>query len=87
MNWRRAKLDVSDKTRKEWRAERGRYRIIWRNEVYGVKIDAGYHATVKELVPGVGSVWERVDRTRTSLYRTFAAAKKACLAHKKRNEQ
>lgn len=82
MNWRRIQSDGDQKTRKEWRAERGRYRIVWRNAVQGITVDPGYHAAVREFVSSTGrSMWERVDRNRSSLYRTFNAAKASCEKH------
>lgn len=82
MNWTRKHTDKSAKHYKEWRAGRGRYRIIWRNQAFGVAVSSGYHCCVRVFVPKAGGpMWDFVDRNRRSLYRTFTAAKNACEKH------
>jgi hypothetical protein len=83
MNWRRVNPDGKDpKHYKEWRAGRGRYRIIWRNQVFGVTVSPGYQCCVRVIVPSTGKeMWDLVDRTRHSLYRTLYSAKTACEKH------
>lgn len=78
MNWIQRQ---TDKHRKEWRAERSRYRIIWRDKVFGVTVLPGYQCCTRVFVPEQGcSIWELIDRKRP-LYRTFQMAKNACEKH------
>ena len=82
MNWTRRHTDKDPKHRKEWRAGRGRYRIIWRDQAFGVTVSPGFQCCMRILVPEIGCpMWEFVDRTRKPLYRTFQAAKNACEKH------
>ena len=83
MNWRRSQIPESEKHRREWKADRGRYRIIWRDRVEGVTVDPGYHANFRNMVRDVGPIWEKVDPSKKRLYRTLNAAKKACGKHRK----
>jgi len=62
----------SRKKRKEWRS--GVYRIVWRNEAFGVKVPPGFFANIR-----VDNQWLSVDRHGT--YKTFAAAERACIKH------
>lgn len=79
MNWTRKH---SDKHYKEWRAGRGQYRIIWRDQAFGVTVSSGYQCCVQIFVPETGRVmWDFVDRNHNPLYRTFKAAKDACEKH------
>lgn len=82
MNWTRKHSDKDPKHRKEWRAGRGRYRIVWRDKAFGVTVPPGYQCCMRIFVSELGQpMWEFVDRTRKPLYRTFQAAKNACEQH------
>jgi DNA-directed RNA polymerase subunit M/transcription elongation factor TFIIS len=78
MNWAKQ----SDKgCRKEWHSERSRYRITWRNRVFGVSVAAGFQSCVRAFVTELNRpIWELVDRKRP-LYRTLQTAKNACEKH------
>lgn len=78
MNWIQRQ---TDKHQKEWRAERSRYRIIWRDQVWSVAVLPGYQCCVRVFIPPRNcSIWELVERKRP-LYRTFQMAKNACEKH------
>ena len=83
MNWRRIEHNDKDpKHYKEWRAERGKYRIVWRNQTFGVSVSSGYQCCMRIFIPETGeSMWEFVDRNHHPLYRTLCAAKAACEKH------
>jgi len=82
VNWTRKHSDKDPKHRKEWRAGRGRYRIVWRNQAFGVTVSPGYQCCVRILVHETGQpMWEFIDRARKPLYRTFQVAKTACERH------
>lgn len=82
MNWTRKHTSKDAKHYKEWRAGRGRYRVIWRDQAFDVTVSPGYQCCVRVFVPETGGpVWDFVDRERRSLYRTFKAAKDACEKH------
>ena len=78
MNWTKR----SDKGyRKEWRAVRGRYRIIWRDRVFGVSVAPGYQCCARNFLAELDRpIWELIDRKRP-LYRTLNAAKLVCEKH------
>ncbi len=78
MNWTRRQ---AGKHKKEWRAGRARYRIIWRDRVFSVTVAPGYQCCVRVFVPERSvSIWELVERKRP-LYRTLQVAKNACEKH------
>lgn len=82
MNWRRVDDGKDPKHYKEWRGGRGRYRIVWRDKVFGVTVSPGYQCCFRDFVPQTGkAMWELVDRGRNPIYRTFKAAKTACEKH------
>lgn len=82
VNWTRRQTDKDVKHYKEWRAGRGRYRIIWRDQAFGVTVSPGYQCCVRIFIPEIGSpMWDFVDRNHGSLYRTIKAAKDACEKH------
>lgn len=78
MNWIRRH---SEKHRKEWYAGRGRYRVIWRDQAFGVSVPAAFQACVRVFVPNLElSIWDFIDRKKTR-YRTLQVAKDACEKH------
>jgi hypothetical protein len=80
MNWRRVHPQGKDpKHHKEWRGGRGRYRIIWRDQVFGVAVPPAFQISFREKV-GDREIWELVDRAKP-LKRTLKAAKRACEQH------
>lgn len=82
MNWaRRYPNDKDPKHYKEWRAGRGRYRIIWRDKAFEVSVPSAYQCCVRVFIPETGRpMWDFIDRKRP-FYRTFKAAKDACEKH------
>jgi len=82
MNWTRTHTSKDSKHYKEWRAKRGKYRIVWRDQVFSVTITAGYQSCVRIFIPETGrSMWDFVDKKHRPLYRTLRAAKTACKKH------
>jgi len=89
MNWRRIKIGGYPQSKKEyrgdhthckeWRGGRGRYKIIWRDQVQGINVTPGFHTLYLESTEG-GEFWELINRGRP-LRRTLKAAKRACEAH------
>jgi len=76
VNFKRRKIKgQSQKTRRTW-FSREEYRIIWRNEVFGVTVPPGFQATVKITLNG--EMWDFIAKSR---YRTFKAAQAACEKH------
>ena len=75
MNWRRVHPKGEDpEHHKEWRS--GKYHIIWRDRVFEVTVDQGYHILTK-LEDGS---WDLLNRYKR-LKRTLKAAKRACELH------
>jgi len=86
MNWVRKHTNKDYKHCREWRAGRGKYRVIWRDQVFSVTVPAGYQSCVRIYIPETGeSMWDFVDRNRRPLYRTLRAAKTACEKHANSN--
>lgn len=79
MNWRRIHTGVDERHRKEWQGGRGLYRIIWRDEAFGVAVPPAFQITHREEIDG-HKFWELVDRAKP-LKRTLKAAKRACEVH------
>lgn len=79
MNWRRIKTGEDSKHCKEWRGGRGKYKIIWRDQVQGISVLPAFHSLYLEVTEG-GEFWEFVDRKKP-LKRTLKAAKCACEKH------
>ncbi len=81
MNWVRQHNEGDGNHRKEWRANRNLYRVIWRSKVFGVTVLPAYQCCVRVFIPIRNySAWELVDRGRP-LYRTLQVAKNACEKH------
>lgn len=86
MNWRRVHPEKTDPRHyKEWRGGSGKYRIIWRDQIWGVAVSPGYQCALRVLVPATGVfMWDLVEPSRRSLYRTLKAAKDTCKRHANR---
>jgi len=81
---RKKRRGQNQKVRRTWFSEDG-YRIVWRKEVYGVRVPARFQATVRVLVPysdgQLRPMWDFVNRNRR-LIKTLKAAKEECEKHK-----
>ena len=81
MNWTR-KHNGDPQHHKEWYGGRGRYRIIWRDQVCDVTVPPAFQCCVLNFNPMFDRpTWELVERIRRPLHRTFKAAKNACEKH------
>jgi len=82
---RRKKRGQNQKVRRTWFSEEG-YRIVWRREVYGVRVPARFQACVRVLVPysdgQLRPMWDFVNRNRR-LIKTLKAAEEECEKHKR----
>ncbi len=82
---RRKKRGQSQKVQRTWFAEEG-YRIVWRREVYGVRVPARFQACVRVLVPysdgQLRPMWDFVNHNRR-LMKTLKAAEEECEKHKR----
>jgi len=80
---RKKKRGQNQKVRRTWFSEEG-YRIIWRKEVYGVRVPARFQACVRVLVPysdgELRQMWDFVNRNRR-LMKTLKAAEEECEKH------
>jgi hypothetical protein len=79
MNWRRIHTGGDETHRKEWIGGRGRYKIIWRDQVQGVDVPPAFHVLILETTDGE-KFWELLHKTKR-LKRTLKAAKRACEVH------
>jgi hypothetical protein len=78
---RKRKVGYSQKTYRVWHSAGGhpidgQYRIIWRNEVMGVRVRAGYHATVLSRNGQGQEFWSFATARRP--FKTFKLAVEAC---------
>jgi hypothetical protein len=83
---RKKKRGVSQKVCRLWFSPEG-YRITWRKEAWGVKIQPGFHACVRTIVPGNFEggrtlVWDFVN-PKKHLYRSLKVAMADCKHHKR----
>ncbi len=83
---RKKKRGVSQKVCRLWFSPEG-YRITWRKEVFGVKVQPGFHACVRTIVPGNFEdgrtlVWDFVNPQK-HLYRSLKVAMADCEHHKR----
>jgi len=82
---RKKKRGQSQKVRRTWFSEEG-YRIVWRKEVYGVRVPAGFQACVRTLIPysdgTLHPMWDFVNLNRR-LMKTLRAAEEECEKHKR----
>ena len=64
---RKKKRGQDKKVRRTWFSEEG-YRIVWRKEVYGVRVPARFQACVRTLVPysdgELRPMWDFVNHKR-----------------------
>ncbi len=66
---------------KEWRDETKTYKIVWTNEVYGVRVPGHYHAVVRIVFPEGREMWDFVGRR--GAYKTRRKAEEAAEKHRK----
>ena len=82
---RKKKRGQDKKVRRTWFSEEG-YRIVWRKEVYGVRVPARFQACVRTLIPYSGGelrqMWDFVNHKRR-LIKTLAAAQEECEKHQR----
>jgi len=83
---RKRKRGQDKKVRRTWFSEEG-YRIVWRKEVYGVRVPARFQACVRTLIPYSGGgelrqMWDFVNHKRR-LIKTLAAAQEECEKHQR----
>ena len=81
---RKKKRGQSQKVRRTWFSDEG-YRIVWRKEIYGVRVPARFQACVCTLVPcdnNLRPMWDFVNRGRR-LMRTLRAAQDECEKHER----
>ena len=82
---RKKKRGQNHKVRRTWFSEEG-YRIVWRKEVYGVRVPARFQACIRTLVPDsdgeLRQMWDFVNDKRR-LIKTFNAAQDECEKHKR----
>ena len=82
---RKKKRGQSQKVRRTWFSDEG-YRIVWRKEVYGVRVPARFQACVRTLVPysdgQLRPMWDFVNHNRR-LIKTLKAAEEECEKHKR----
>jgi len=80
---RKKKRGQNQKVRRTWFSEEG-YRIVWRKEVYGVRVPARFQACVRILIPysdgTLHPMWDFVNPKRR-LIKTLAAAQDECEKH------
>ncbi len=82
---RKKKRGQNQKVRRTWFSEDG-YRIVWRKEVYGVRVPPRYQACVRVLIPysdgQLRPMWDFVNHNRR-LMKTLKAAQEECEKHKR----
>jgi hypothetical protein len=82
---RKKKRGQSQKIRRTWFSDEG-YRIVWRKEVYGVRVPARFQACVRTLTPNsdgqLRPMWDFVNHKRR-LIKSLAAAQEECEKHKR----
>lgn len=82
---RKKKRGQNQKVRRTWFSAEG-YRIVWRREVYGVRVPARFQACVRVLVPysdgTLHQMWDFVNRNRR-LMKTLKAAEEECERHQR----
>ena len=82
---RKKKRGQSQKVRRTWFSDEG-YRIVWRKEVYGVRVPARFQACVRTLTPNsdgqLRPMWDFVNHKRR-LIKSLAAAQEECEKHKR----
>ena len=82
---RKKKRGQNHKVRRTWFSEEG-YRIVWRKEVYGVRVPARFQVCVRVVIPysdgQLRPMWDFVNRNRR-LIKTLKAAQEECEKHKR----
>ena len=82
---RRRKRGQNKKVQRTWFSQEG-YRIVWRREVWGVRVPARFQACVRTLIPYSDGqphqMWEFVNHRRR-LVKTLQAAQDECEKHKR----
>lgn len=72
---------LPSKNRKVWLSEKPmRYRITWRDKVFGVSVDKGYQVLVESRKGNGETFWDFADNKR--LVRTFKRAQEIAKRHK-----
>ena len=84
MDFKRKRLRNQNKmVRRTWLSPDG-YRIVWRKDVYGVRVPARFQATVRVLIPysdgQLRQMWDFVNHRRR-LIKTLKAAIEECERH------
>ena len=76
---RKKKRGQNHKVRRTWFSEEG-YRIVWRKQVYGVRVPARFQACIRTQVPysdgELRQMWDFVSNRR--LIKTLKAAERRC---------
>jgi hypothetical protein len=84
---RKKKRGQNQKVRRSWFTQDG-YCILWRKEVWGVRVSARFQACVRIEMPHYGNgdkvfvMWDFVNSKRR-LYRTMKAAQEDCEKHQR----
>ena len=82
---RKKRRGQSHKVRRTWFSKEG-YRIVWRKEVYGVRVPARFQACVRTVIPfsdgTLKQMWDFVNRDRR-LIKTLRAAQDECEKHER----
>jgi len=89
MQFKRKRLrGQNQKVRRTWLSEEG-YRIVWRKEVYGVRIPARFQATVRTIIANFGGVegesfemWDFTDPVHR-LFKARGKAEESCERHRR----
>ena len=81
------KRGQNQKVRRSWFTENG-YRILWRREIWGVRVRPRFQACVRIEIPHYGNtdeafqMWDFVNDKRR-LYKTMKAAQEDCEKHRR----
>ena len=84
---RKKKRGQNHKVRRSWFTQDG-YRILWRREIWGVRVPARFQACVRIVIPHHGNsdeafqMWDFVNDKRR-LYKTMKAAQEDCEKHQR----
>jgi len=83
---RKKKRGQNQKVRRTWFSQEG-YRIVWRSEVYGVRVPARFQACVRTIISNYGGVesesfemWDFTDPARR-LFKTRGKDEESCERH------
>lgn len=82
LTWRRASVDRSPAYaghRKFWPSACGAYRVVWRDQCFGVALPPQYHAQFRD---GTAGTWHLLSR-----HRKRRAAEAACERHARRSDR